>query len=1259
MSQATANGSGDSPAEATIESVESAGGARRASGWIRGFRALIALQFQSALSLYLLLHAAVVFLLHREGSGLERSGNQYALLGLVLAVPQLLFSGYAGIFANRLSKRFVLLLAKMVEAGTYLAAFLLMYFLGRGPASTFDAFVLTGALFLVSMQGAFYTPSKYGIVAEIVPEDRLSWANGMLEMAGFMSVLFGLFAAQALHTTFEARQAATEDVAAIVGTDMHWIALVLFFLSLMGLGFGYLLPKVDAATTKGKIKERLKPNVFLEVWRSLRIILADRVVALTALGVAAFWSFVTVAMANASRWAREDLGFPVPELGGWEFFSSPLMLTAMVGVGVGLGSVMVAILTKKGPELGFVPLGGLGVSIFALPLGLASPGVGPTPDQLALSPMLALSILTACLVLLGVCGGFFLVPLLAMVQSRVQTPVRGGVMAAVNFLCVAGMVVCTATYWVLLKGFDFSAAQLYTIFSMFAFFGTAFFVILLPEAMLGLVRTVVTRFIYRIRRPVLGADNIPATGPALLLSNHVSMVDALLILAISPRPVRFIVWKEIFDNPVLGYFLKIMNAIPVAGDARPRALIASLSQASEALNNGEVVCVFSDGEISKAGLLLPGRRGFKHILEKAPAPIVPIYLEGVSAGIFGFERKRYRWKLPTRLRYDVQVAIGAPMDPESTLHDIRQAVVGLSADCAVAKRSRMAPVHHRFVRHARRNFGDFCVADSTSDYEPEEPRKKRSAKERLKGLFSKGPKKERKTKPANPPRSFGMTLVGSIIVARRLRKHWRDQDMVGIFLPPSVPGVVTNVAAALAGRTAVNLNYTIGPEVLRHCIRTCGIRTIVTSKLFVTRIGMKDLENCIYLEDLLKAKPPTLVEKLSALLAARLLPIRMLESFCGCQKHPTADSLLTVIFSSGSTGMPKGVMLTHGNIASNIESFEKGVALWTDDRMMGFLPLFHSFGYTVALWGSLDVGFGVIHHNNPLEAKVIGDLVEKYKITLMIATPTFLQQYTRRIEPEKLQTLEFVLTGAEKLQLRVAEAFEERFGIYVFEGYGTSECAPVVSANLDEYRSRRPYHTTNKRGTVGRPCPGIAVRITDVDTGAVLPGNQVGMIEVRGANIMQGYLNEPEKTAAAIRDGGWYVTGDLGLIDDDGFIRITDRLARFSKIGGEMVPHVRIEEDLHAAYGFTEQTFAVTAIPDENKGERLIVLHTTDPESLKDVNDKLGAAGLPNLWMPRRNSYFKIEAIPVLGTGKLDLARIRQLAKELAAGGEKGGGDGE
>jgi acyl-[acyl-carrier-protein]-phospholipid O-acyltransferase / long-chain-fatty-acid--[acyl-carrier-protein] ligase len=342
------------------------------------------------------------------------------------------------------------------------------------------------------------------------------------------------------------------------------------------------------------------------------------------------------------------------------------------------------------------------------------------------------------------------------------------------------------------------------------------------------------------------------------------------------------------------------------------------------------------------------------------------------------------------------------------------------------------------------------------------------------------------------------------------------------------------------------------------------------------------------------------------------------------------------------------VILTHYNVASNVEQLNQVFMLGRNDKILGILPFFHSFGFTGTLCLPTTIGMGVVFHPSPLESRAIGALVSQYGVTFLLATPTFLQAYIRRCEPEDFGSLQYVMAGAEKLPERTSIAFEDRFGVRPLEGYGCTECSPAVTVNTRDFRAAQFRQVGAKRASIGHPLPGISVRIVNPETFEPLPLGESGLLLVRGPNVMQGYLNRPEKTAEVLRDG-WYNTGDIAAVDEDGFIRITDRLSRFSKIGGEMVPHIKVEDKLHELSGSTEQTFAVTAIPDEKKGERLVVLHTLPEDKLEACLALLAKSDLPALWKPRPDQFVHVEALPYLGTGKLDLRRLKEIAVEASA----------
>jgi acyl-[acyl-carrier-protein]-phospholipid O-acyltransferase/long-chain-fatty-acid--[acyl-carrier-protein] ligase len=490
----------------------------------------------------------------------------------------------------------------------------------------------------------------------------------------------------------------------------------------------------------------------------------------------------------------------------------------------------------------------------------------------------------------------------------------------------------------------------------------------------------------------------------------------------------------------------------------------------------------------------------------------------------------------------------------------------------------------------------------------------------------------------------GELLVRTLVVRRVLRKILAaDEQYVGVLLPPSAAGVVTNAALGLDRRISVNLNYTVTSEVMNDCIKQCGIKHVVTSRRVMDRLDFKLDVEVVFLEDF--KEKITLADKLLSFAAARLMPLSLLEHRLGLTTVKP-DDLLTVIFTSGSTGWPKGVMLTHENVGSNVMAVDEIVRLTKDDVLLGILPFFHSFGYTVTLWTVLALDPKGVYHYSPLEAREVGKLCRKHGVTIMLSTPTFLRSYVRRCEQDDFQAMQVLFTGAEKLPVELADAFEKRFNIRPVEGYGCTELSPIASANIPPGRGTQGQFEGVKEGTIGRPLAGIKAKVVDLDSGADIGPNRTGMLLFTGPNVMKGYLARPDLTKEVLRDG-WYVTGDVAEIDEEGFIKITGRISRFSKLAGEMVPHMRIEETLNHVLKLEDAEviqLAVSAVPDAKKGERIVVLHTGLDIPPVDICHKLSEAGLPALWIPAADSFRRVPQIPLLGTGKLDLKGLKDLA---------------
>ncbi|HEV8060738.1 MAG TPA: AMP-binding protein [Gemmataceae bacterium] len=734
-----------------------------------------------------------------------------------------------------------------------------------------------------------------------------------------------------------------------------------------------------------------------------------------------------------------------------------------------------------------------------------------------------------------------------------------------------------------------------------------------PEVLARWICWLPAHLFYRIE--VTGRENVPREGGVLFVCNHVSYIDALLVFMAQRRLIRFMIWAPFTHTPVLRQLIKLSRAIPIDGTAGPRAVLQALRAASAALANGEAVCIFAEGGITRTGFLLPFHRGMEQILKRCPVPVVPVCLDHVWGSIFSFKGGKFFGKWPQMLPYPVTIAFGKPLNASTQAVEVRQAIQRLSAECAIRRSEYRRPVHAQFVRMSSKHPLRLCFIDTQS---------------------------KRKI-------SYGQAQVGARLLAKKLRPLLGHEEMIGIWLPPSVGGALTNVALALMRKVSVNLNYTSSTEVVRSCVRQCKIRHVLTARAFQSRVPIDPGEGVtlLYVEDLFKSI--TKREKYLTMLSVWLLPAFVVERWIlGLDKHQT-DDLVTVIFSSGSTGDPKGVMLTHRNLGSNAESMIQAIDPTPRDCLFGILPLFHSFGYTVTLWVPLQVGTSSLYYADPRQAKEIGELCRKHKATIFLSTPTLLRFCLKRCDKDDFRSLRLLMLGAEKLPPSLATEFKEKFGIVPLEGYGCTELSPAAVINVPDWEHNGVKQVGNKSGTIGQPMPGIAAKIVSPETGEALPPGKEGMLLILGGNVMKGYLNKPEATAQVIQDG-WYVTGDIARYDDDGFITITDRLSRFSKIGGEMVPHQKIEDELHNLAGTSDRMFTVTGLPDERKGERLVVLHTklSDGLTVAGLWKKLNDCGLPNLWVPAQRDFYEIPEMPVLGTGKIDLKKVKQLAVERA-----------
>jgi len=1116
-------------------------------GWLN------ATQFLGALNDNVFKFLLVYLIIALRGS---ESAAGAGVIGMVLlATPFLLFSAAAGIIADRVSKRRVIVLAKLFELAVMLAGSLAFYF--RSERALFLI------MFLMAAQSAFFGPAKYGIIPELVPRHYLSRANAWIQAMTHLAILTGTVTAPFLS------QATRGDY-----FRASW-----FCVAAAAAGVAVSLPIRGTPPSGGD----RRASVFFvrDIWRTLRGIRGDTYLLMAVIAAAYFTLIGAFMQINLIPYALEELGLS-KETGTYLFL--------LAAVGIGLGSFLAGRLSGRNVELGVVPLGALGIALSALALGTLAAGVAGV-----------------CLIVLvvGVSAGLFVVPINAWIQFRAPRDRLGEILAASSFLSWIGVILAAALIHGMTEAAGLSAREGFVLIGWLTLALTILTLRVLPDFLVRFLALLLTRACYRLR--TLGIENVPLDGGALLVCNHVSWADAVLLMATQQRRIRFLASRRILESRFWGPVMRLMGVIPIAAGDSPKKLVTSLQAAREALDAGYLVCVFAEGALTRSGNLLAFKSGFHHIVKDSSHPVIPVYLGGAWGSIFSYARGMPRLRWPVSFPYPVTIVFGKPLPPTADSAALREAVLELSCAYFESRKSARKPLAAEFAAAARRNWSRKAMADTTG-----------------RNL------------------TYGQALTGAVALAARLAPLTAGQDKVGILLPPSAGAALANAAVSALGRAPVNLNYTASADAFRSALEQCGIRTVLTSRAFLERLnGVPAPEGAVYVEDIFSRL--TEREKRLAWLKARLLPARLLVRHGGL----TGDSVAAVIFSSGSGGAPKGVMLSHHNILSNIESLRIVFQPSPDDVVCAVLPFFHSFGFMATLWFPLLSGFSAVYHGNPLDGARVAELVREHRATLLFTTPSFLPAYVRRAQPGDFATLRLVVTGAEKLNPRIAAAFREKFGIEPREGYGATELSPVAALNVPDVERSGLRQVGTKPGTVGHPVPGVVIRIVDPESRAALPPGRDGLMLVKGPNVMLGYLGMPGKTAEALRDG-WYDTGDIARLDEDGFVTITDRLSRFSKIGGEMVPHVAVEEALHKALGRTERVLAVAGVPDERKGERLVVLYTGDAGGADAVARAIADSGLPNLWKPAANACFRVASLPLLGSGKMDLQALKQAGREAA-----------
>jgi acyl-[acyl-carrier-protein]-phospholipid O-acyltransferase/long-chain-fatty-acid--[acyl-carrier-protein] ligase len=1109
------------------------------------FAWLNATQFLGALNDNIFKLLVILFLMGVQGSA--SAANVTAVANAVFIIPFLLFLAFAGRLADRHGKRNIIVSCKAAELIIMILAVAAFWF-GL-------PFLLYAVFFCMAVQSTFFSPCKYGIIRELVTDEKVPKANGWLEAATFVAIIIGTASAPVFPQALSGNYAVASLICVLVAA--------------VGLVTSVKITKTPPAggTSRSSV-------IFLrDIWRTLWSIHRKKALFWSVLGSAYFWFIGAVIYLAIIPYGIEYLSLTKEH---------SVYLYILAAFGVALGALLAG--RFSGP--GLVPFGAVGLGVCCLALGLIG-------SSLRLTCVL--------IFLMGFSAGLYIVPVNALIQLKSPKYRRSEIIAASSFLGWLAMLGSSAVIWICTNIIKLTTPELFVLIGDIALIIAVLITTYLIEFVPRLISAVLVRLIYRTR--VVGAGNVPADGGALLICNHVSYADAPLINAACSRPVRFVMDRDFYDIPWLKPICKLGRTIPILAKDPPKKIAASIRQARNAIKAGDVVCVFAEGYMTRNGNMLSFKAGFERIVRGTRAPIIPAYIGGMWGSMLSYYHGRPFSTLPKKFANPVSVHFGKALPDSTSAEQVKLQVQQLSCDYFNTLKSLKRSLAYRFIRTARKKRRRRCISDATG-------------------------------KELN----YGQTFAAAFVLADKIKTLAADSDRIGILLPPSVGAALANIAVTLLGKISVNLNYTLSPKGIGTAVTECDIRCVISSREFLERFPeLKTIPNLVFLEDI--HKTISSADKLKAVLKSRFCPARFLAAI----KHHSCDDVAAVIFSSGSGGGPKGVMLSHHNIISNIDSMCSIFKLKPNDNLCAVLPFFHSFGFTCSLWLPIIKGVSAAFVPNPLDAKTVGRTARLSRSTVLFAAPTFINNYLKRVDPADFSNFRFVMVGAEELKTNIADAFEEKFGIRPREGYGATELSPVVAFNVDDLEVDGLLQTGTKDGTVGHPAPGIAVKVVDPETGETLTGDREGLLMIKGPTVMLGYLNNEEKTGEVIKDG-WYCTGDIARIDSDGFIKLTGRLARFSKIGGEMVPHVAIESLCHRFFDAEGTMVAVTSVPDPKKGEELVVLYQADVCDAGWLYEIISQSDLPNLYKPKRENYFAVDKIPTLGSGKLDLVQIKKIA---------------
>lgn len=1111
------------------------------------------------------------------------------ILTTAYVLPFILLSGVCGAMADRLPKRSILIFGKVAEfAVMALGTFCFL------KAGAWGIVPLVGVMFLMTAQSAFFSPAFNGILPESFPEYEISKANGAVGMMTFIAAILGAGSSPLLWE--------------ISGKNFIRCGQMMCLFSI--LGFIATLAVLPSSRSSQSGQDNFFSS-FLKGWKAMT---QTRALWITALGDAFFCSIGVVIQTLIVLYAHFTLKSGEMEL-------SAMLLSPALGMGI--GCFLCGLFSGKRVELGFVPLGGLGMGVFLILAGFVPGAPVSLTHGIVLHPPFLLWLGMA-----GICGGFFVVPVRAYFQQWVDPERRGAALAVGNMLTFGSVLLFSFFLFLLVSGKTAAASLslpevlqsvpmpqceppvLFFITGLIAIGGTLLAMLILPDLPMHAFILILTHSLFRLK--IIGSEKIPDHGPVLLVSNHASFVDGFMISACTSRRIRFLMHEDYYRIPLLNPFARFLGFIEVPRGNRIKSMGGMIENVREALRAGEIVCVFPEGKITRNGLMDEFTSGYSTMLpDDVKVPMIPVRIGMIWGSIFSYYYGKLKFRIPQEIPHPVTVTFGDPVPEGTTAFELRQKISELAADTEMVPRKSERPLHYQIARHAKRKpfFTVVC------DY---------------------GGKKM----------NCFQFCAASAILSRKIRALVApDCQYVGVMMPNCTAASLACTGVMMADKVPAILNFTASRDSLKASIRKASLTHVLTSRKFLSKIKFEPLPEMVFLEDI--AGSVTRREKILMALLLAVLPHQEFMNLISPLTHRNVMGTAVVLFSSGSTGNPKGVMLSHHNFNSDIYSFIK-VMYWTrEDTILGNLPMFHAFGLISAYWLPLMIACKVVYVTSPLDCDAVAKACMEHKVTILLGTPTFMQSYLRRCDPEMFSSLRLAIAGAERLRMDISDRFDSASGgkRALIEGYGCTELSPIVAINVGS-SVLDLGKTEGKKGSIGPAMPGICAAIVDPVTRAPLPPDTEGLLVVKGPTVMQGYLGEPALTKEVIQDG-WYNTGDIGRMDADGYITLCGRLSRFSKIGGEMVPHELVECAINEILRLDEKVAAVSSIPDPAKGEALVVFYTKLPIPPEKIIEEMRARNITNLWIPKSSNFHHVEALPMLGSGKLDLVGLKNITEEL------------